>query len=244
MFYLQILSIQNYVLGGVIYMPKVKDLKGQIIGCNQVLHRIPTPRGTNAWWRVKCIHCGREKDEMGSRLKLKGYNSCSCQPREIRGNKYKIDENDIVTMFDCNNREFIFDLADLEVVSKHTWQVYTTTNGKDYVRCATLKTPLHRFLLKPQKDYVVDHINGDTLDNRRSNLRVCTHTQNMFNQKLRSNNTTGVKGVTRCGNKYRATIRVNRKDIHLGMYNTLEEAKEKRIEAEKKYFGEFRYEQM
>lgn len=221
-------------------MGRVKDLTNQILGCNRVLHRVPAPRGTNAWWRVKCIHCGREKEEMGSRLKLDGYNSCQCQAKEIKGNQYTIS-GDIVTMFDSNNREFIFDLADLEEVSKNTWLVYTTTNGKDYVRCSFLKTHIHQFLLNPPKGYVVDHINGNTLDNRRCNLRICSHTQNMQNQKLRSNNTTGVKGVTKCGNKYRATIRVNKKDIHLGMFNTLEQAKEERLKAENMYFGEYRY---
>ena len=218
-------------------MPRVKDLTGQIFGCREVLYRVKAPRGTNAWWRVRCIHCGREKDEMGSRLKLPGYQRCYCIPK---GNEYTIKDN-IVVMKDSKGKSFTFDLDDLEEVKKYTWQVYTTTNKKQYVRCSFLRKSLHRFLLNPPKEYVVDHINGDTLNNTRANLRVCSHTQNMRNQKLRKNNTSGVKGVYKIRDKYRATIRFNKKDIHLGMFETIEEAKQVRLEAEKKYFKEYRF---
>ena len=214
----------------------VVDLTDKLIGCNKVLYRVPAPRGTNAWWRIKCVHCGREKNEMGSRLRLPKYQSCMCQGKKVRGMKdYEIRE-DGVYIKDTNGTVFIIDESDLSLVSKYTWLASVTTKGKTYVRCSYLKESLHRFLLDPPKDKVVDHINGNTLDNRRSNLRVCTHTENMQNQKLRTNNSTGVTGVSKCGKRYRAVIRVNKKDIHLGVYDTLDEAKKVRKEAEAKYF--------
>lgn len=238
---MQMVSIQNLLFCGVSSMSRVKDLTGLVIGCNKVLSRVvPPPRGTNAWWRVQCIHCGREKIEMGSRLNLKEYSSCSCQTKITKGNSYDIVDN-IAKVHTSSGIDFIIDLTDLEVVQNYTWNVCKTTNGKLYVRNSLMNVTLHRYLLGANPNKVVDHINGDTLNNCRSNLRECTHIQNMQNQRLRSNSSTGVKGVTLCGRKYRATICVNKKDIHLGIYETLEEAKEVRLNAEREYFKEFSF---
>lgn len=54
---------------------------------------------------------------------------------------------------------------------------------------------MHRELLGLERGREVDHINGDTLDNRRANLRAVTHAQNMQNRKLHKNNTSGIRGV-------------------------------------------------
>lgn len=101
---------------------------------------------------------------------------------------------------------------------------------------------LHRLIMRPPKHMTVDHINGDTLDNRRCNLRVCTPSQNMMNRKLNANNKFGFKGVhyQKCGGKYRARISVDGKRISLGMYSTPEEAGEAYNIASKKYHKEFR----
>lgn len=213
----------------------IKDLTGEVFGCKKVLHRVPAPRGTNAWWRVKCIHCGKEQDQMGTKLKHPTNQSCSCRRDTTGVTNYRIVD-DIVYITDNKGVEFFIDLSDFNKIKNYTWCSYVTTKGKTYVRCSYLQESLHRFLLDPPKDKVVDHINGNTLDNRRSNLRVCTHTENMQNQKLRTNNSTGVTGVSKCGKRYRAVIRVNKKDIHLGVYDTLDEAKKVRKEAEAKYF--------
>lgn len=75
---------------------------------------------------------------------------------------------------------------------------------------------------------LVDHINGDKLDNRRENLRLSNSSENAFNRDLPAHNTTGYKGVYRNspGNKrpYQAAITVNRKKIYLGSYATPQEA--------------------
>lgn len=85
---------------------------------------------------------------------------------------------------------------------------------------------------KPINCYV-DHINQDKLDNRRLNLRFVTPLESSMNMPLKSNNTSGVTGVTKTKyNMYRAYITINGKRIELGYYNTLEEAKMARLEAE------------
>lgn len=85
----------------------------------------------------------------------------------------------------------------------------------------------------------VDHKDRNKINNAINNLRKATHQQNMANQDIRYNNELGVKGVQKRGNRYRAQITVNYKVIHLGTYNTLEEAIIAREQAAKQYFGEF-----
>jgi hypothetical protein len=99
-----------------------------------------------------------------------------------------------------------------------------------------LERSLKRKLLKYEK---CDHINGNHLDNRRCNLRIANHTQNMRNSKIRVNNTSGYKGVYKKRNKWAARIKVNGKNIWLGVFVTPELAYFAYCEAAKKYHGEF-----
>lgn len=71
-----------------------------------------------------------------------------------------------------------------------------------------------------------DHINGDTLDNRKSNLRIANSAENGANRGANKNNASGFKGVSwhTGGKAWRAQIRINRRAIHLGMFKTAEEA--------------------
>lgn len=101
---------------------------------------------------------------------------------------------------------------------------------------------MHRVVLDapPSKD--VDHVNGNTLDCRRSNLRLCTESQNLHNRgKVSSRNTSGYKGVypDRPTGKWRTRIMVNRKIIELGLFETPEAAAEAYKKAAIKHVGEF-----
>lgn len=97
---------------------------------------------------------------------------------------------------------------------------------------------LHRYIMNCPKGKYVDHINHNTLDNRKENLRITNNADNLRNGQLRPNNTTGINGVyyDKTRKKYVARIRVNYKIIHLGRFNTLKEATQKRKEAEVKYW--------
>lgn len=88
---------------------------------------------------------------------------------------------------------------------------------------------------------MIDHVNGDPSDNRLCNLREATKSQNMMNVGKIKSNTSGIKGVgwSKASQKWRAYIRVNKKDIHLGLFENIEDAKKARIEAAIKYHGEF-----
>ena len=70
----------------------------------------------------------------------------------------------------------------------------------------------------------IDHVNGVPSDNRLSNLRLCTQSENNFNTKLKINNTTGFKGVTKNGNSFLASARRDGNWHNLGTYKTPEEA--------------------
>ncbi|NJP41191.1 endonuclease [Oscillospiraceae bacterium HV4-5-C5C] len=85
---------------------------------------------------------------------------------------------------------------------------------------------LHDYLFEHRDGFEIDHINLDTLDNRRCNIRYCTHQQNQMNQPLQQNNTSGVSGVSYypSRHKFRARIKVNQHEIHLGYYDTFEDA--------------------
>lgn len=83
----------------------------------------------------------------------------------------------------------------------------------------------------------IDHINGNRADNRIENLRAVSRAENLRNMKLYNNNTTGVMGVYWHKNtgKWRSLIKVNGKSIHLGLFESIEDAAAARAEAEKKY---------
>ena len=83
----------------------------------------------------------------------------------------------------------------------------------------------------------IDHINHVRDDNRLANLRFVTRSENRKNQSVSSKNTSGVTGVyfSKSRNKFRAQIKVNRKIMHLGMFETLEEAAAARVEANLKF---------
>ena len=101
----------------------------------------------------------------------------------------------------------------------------------------------HRLIWKYQhgkdpKEFI-DHIDGNRVNNNIENLREATRQQNSFNRGLHKNNELGIKGVRKQGNKYTTRIIINGKRKHLGMFNTIEEARLAREEAEKKLFKEF-----
>jgi hypothetical protein len=88
---------------------------------------------------------------------------------------------------------------------------------------------------------IIDHKNGNGLDNRQSNLRFCDYKQNNHNSKMRSDNTSGKKGVTwsKAHQRWRVKIKAHGKHIHLGLFTNLDEASAAYECAAERYFGEF-----
>ena len=100
---------------------------------------------------------------------------------------------------------------------------------------------LHRIVVCAPKGVLVDHINGNGLDNRHCNLRWATHAQNLQNRKIHKNNTSGFKGVywRAREKKWIARIRANGKTRDLGYFSTPQAAHEAYCRASAEFHGEF-----
>jgi hypothetical protein len=100
---------------------------------------------------------------------------------------------------------------------------------------------MHRLIMKAGKGKQVDHINGDGLDNRKENLRFCTHTGNMRNAGPHCDGSSGYKGVYwhRKNSRWQAHITINGKQRYLGHFRVKEDAARCYNEAASKHYGEF-----
>lgn len=216
-------------------MSKLKDLTGQRFGRLTVLERNGSDSYKNALWLCQC-ECGNLHTVAGHSLWRGETRSCGCLRKT---NTYRI-EGDVSYIVCASGDEIIVDTEDLDILKQYQWGVirgYATTNFN------RTTTSLHRIVTNAPKGYVVDHINHNTLDNRKCNLRVCTQSNNAMNRKKAINNTTGYVGVVykKDCHKWEASIRVDKKRKYLGLYETPELAYKARKEAEEKYYGKFAY---
>ena len=139
----------------------------------------------------------------------------------------------------------VVDDEDYQHLSLTKWRS-NIHDGKIYAICNVRRGGkytaeyMHRIITCAPFGKVVDHINGDTLDNRKENLRVCSDSQNSQNRRqVRSNS--GFKGVSFYRNygNWEANIQVNKKKIKLGYFSDKYEAALAYDRAAREYFGEF-----
>ena len=100
---------------------------------------------------------------------------------------------------------------------------------------------MHRQITDAQPEQTVDHKDRNGINNRQENLRLCTQSQNLANQKKRAGCSSRYKGVSWCkrDNKWRAKIKVHYKNIHLGLFDDEIEAALSYNDAAAEHFGEF-----
>lgn len=160
------------------------------------------------------------------------------------GNQYKRDCNHISlkndyaivhTVYKNLPVEILVDLDDVQELKQYTWSL----NREGYVRTRINNKYIlmHRFVNKCPDNQVVDHINRNKLDNRKSNLRNCSIAENCHNKNTPSNNKSGITGVlfNEQSKKWRAYIMCNGINYHLGFFNKKEEAIQARKNAEQTY---------
>lgn len=224
---------------------KLDDLTGRKFGRLTVIKRADdyiSPKGhRNIQWLCKC-DCGNEAIIRAMYLKSGHTQSCGCLREEMiyelskKYNTYDLS-GEYGIGYTSKGEEFWFDLEDYDLIKNYMWSkndtgyIRTATNGK------TLR--LHRLIMNPPSDMVVDHINHIVFDNRKENLRIVTGSQSNMNQEVRSNNTSGVTGVrySKDCKKWQASINKST----LGYFVNFEDAVKSRKEAEEKYFGEYSY---
>lgn len=135
-------------------------------------------------------------------------------------------------------KEAIVDDVDFEHLSKRPWSF---AEGYAVRRQGKKTLRMHREVIGARSGMLVDHRNGNTLDNRRENLRECSYGHSVLNTRAHSRSKTGVKGVVRFRDKYRATIQFRGKWKHIGLFETLEAAKEAYMDASLEMHGAFSY---
>ncbi len=234
------------------------DLTGQKFGRLTVVRYLQMNERSNKKniWLCQC-ECGNKIDVSSNHLTTLHTTSCGCLQRERSAqvaretksmiNKYEFCD-DYVIGYTLNGQQFLFDKEYYDVVKQYCWRM----NNMGYVVASDKPNGkkilywLHHLVMNVSNDIIVDHIHGEAsrYDNRKSNLRIATKSQNCMNRKKPSNNTSSVKGVRwhKATSKWQTSIGVNGKQIYLGVYSDFDEAVNARKEAEEKYFGEWSYE--
>lgn len=136
----------------------------------------------------------------------------------------------------------LLDEEDEKRFSRYTWM--KNSNGYVIRQIGKKVKFLHREILDCPEKYQVDHINGNPLDNRKINLRICSKIENSWNRKLNKNSKTGYKGVhfkknNRGTKKYLARISYFGERIHLGYFYSAEDAANAYNKKAVELYGEF-----
>lgn len=119
-----------------------------------------------------------------------------------------------------NNSNY-YTLVDNEDYFKLNIRNWHYFNGYAHGKINNKTVRMHRLVMNLQvgDGLEIDHINGNKLDNRKINLRIVTHMQNMWNTPRFKNSRTGYKGVSERNGKFRVRISVNNKNVDLGQYD-------------------------
>lgn len=133
-----------------------------------------------------------------------------------------------------DDEDFLY-LSQFKWCSSHDYAVTRIVGGNGE------QMRMHRLVTKAREGDNVDHIDGNRSNNQKNNLRVCSHSENLYNSKRPIDNTSGYKGITWDKSRNKFLVQLNAKKIHynLGRFSKLEDAIVAYKEASEKYHGNF-----
>lgn len=185
-----------------------------------------------------CENCGKRYKVYNSIANTSKYCSKKCSWTSSRKtNEYIIlKDYAIIKTFGVNNIDIIIDLDDVEKCKKYYWRVrknkYTYyAESIIYENNIRKRIHLHRYLMDTPINEVTDHIDGNGTNNKKSNLRNITQSENCLNRKRKHKSKLGITGVYKYKNSYMAKF----KGVHIGSYKNIEEAINARKKAENDY---------
>ena len=218
------------------------------------IDKIKTAQKKKTYYICQC-ECGNIVSVASSQLLNRHTKSCGCLQKESvnrlnkdkkKYNKYDLTSQSFGICYASNTeKEILFDKEDYELIKDYCWRVdshgYVVTSIKNESTGKYNKIiKLHHLLSPYLNNYVVDHKNGNKLDNQKHNLRICLQSDNTKNHTTHKTSTTGVSGVTwnKKNQNWRVRIGTN---ISVGSFANFEDAVNARKSAEEKYFGEYSY---
>lgn len=224
----------------------VKNMTGKKFGMLTIIEPAGALKNGEMFWRCRC-DCGNETVTRGSLLRNGTTKSCGCY-RKIAAQKFRKQNEYIVVgttayvSMPNSKQKMLCDVDDWDKLKNFRWHLshgYATTNMPRSSGSTQKTKRFHSFLLNTDHGLMCDHINRNKLDNRKSNLRVVTATENVLNRDIYRNNTSGYRGVSfnKPKNKWAARLTYNKKVIALGYFSEIMDAVEARRAGEIKYFG-------
>lgn len=208
-----------------------------------------------------CVKCNRLLDfcffhkQSNNKLGISSY--CKeCNRKNLLARRNKINpnrmtrrsENDITgngvnIIYLTKDKQCLVDKEDYDMLVKYRWSYGTHGYAHSRINKHKPLQLMHRLILNiKDRNVIVDHIDGNKLNNKKENLRICSRAENIRHRSnLTKTNKSGKVGVcfSKKNQKWKAYIQINKKMKTLGSFNNIEDAIKVRIEAEKKYFGEF-----
>jgi hypothetical protein len=233
-------------------LKRYKDLTNQKFERLTVKYECGRNKHGQVLWYCEC-DCGGNTVVVTSYLTSGKTKSCGCLRREMSserikkqnisgiGKKNKLSKyeiyNDYIIGYTSNtNKELYIDTDDYNKIKNHTW--YENDSGYALTRIDYKLVRMHRLILNLEEgnqEIEVDHINHNTLDNRKINLRIVNRQKNSMNKNS--------KGITyqQDREKWVAQIKKDNKTYYLGRFDNKEDAINARKQAEEELFGEYSY---
>ena len=175
---------------------------------------IDTFKGSDKSWDVRCrciCDCGNECVVYRCNLRSGKTKSCGCMSGFLRGesnrktNTFVTDGDITVGIASNTGKRFLIDTEDLPKIQHLCWWQIRSTGYIAHKNAGEPVQTLHRLLMGNPEGKVVDHINHDRTDNRKSNLRICTQSENLLNKTVKPK---GIVEISRGKNKY-YTVQLN-----------------------------------